>query len=63
MQRSEAAEGDYYLDDLITIGPPGSDEHQHNLDIMLDACCSLGVPLSKEKLEGPSLCITFHGRD
>jgi len=44
MQRSGAAEGDYYLDDFITIGPPGSDEHQRNLDIMLDACCSLGVP-------------------
>jgi len=58
-----SGKGDHYLDDFITIAPPGSDEHQRNLDIMLDACSSLGVPLSKEKLEGPSLCITFHGRD
>jgi len=34
-------------------------EHQCNLDIMLDACCSLGVPFSKEKLEGSSSCIAF----
>jgi len=54
-----SGKGDHYLDDFITIGPPGSDEHQCNLDIMLDACCSLGVPFSKEKLEGSSSCIAF----
>jgi len=56
-----SGKGDHYLDDFITIGPPGSDEHQRNLDIMLDACSSLGVPLSKEKLEGSSSCIAFLG--
>ena len=51
----------HHLDDYITIGPPDRDECQLNLDIMLEVCRSLGVPLSKEKLEGPTPCITFLG--
>ena len=54
-------EVDHYLDDYITIGPPDSEECQYNLSTMLEVCRRLGVPLSNEKLEGPSACLTFLG--
>ncbi len=52
-------EVDHYLDDFITIGPPGSDICHRNLTIILEVCRTLGVPLAQEKLEGPSACLTF----
>ncbi len=45
---------DHYLDDFITIGPPGSDICYRNLTIILEVCRTLGIPLAQEKLEGPS---------
>ena len=52
---------DHYLDDFITMGPPGSDVCKQNLDIISATCADLGVPLAEEKLEGPSECLTFLG--
>ena len=52
---------DHYLDDFVTMGPPGSNACKHNLDLILATCADLGVPLAEEKLEGPSECLTFLG--
>lgn len=52
---------DHYLDDFVTLGPPGSVECGHNLDRIMAICRDLGVPLATEKLEGPSQCLTFLG--
>ena len=52
---------DHYLDDFVTIGPPGSSACGENLEIMQRTCADLGVPLAMEKLEGPTTCLTFLG--
>jgi hypothetical protein len=52
---------DLYLDDFVTMGPPGMDTCRVNLDRILAVCSDLGVPLAMEKLEGPSQCMTFLG--
>ena len=50
-----------YIDDILTIGPPGSSTCAHNLDIIIQVCDMLGVPLAREKVEGPSTCLPFLG--
>ncbi len=60
-RRRGVTEVDHYLDDFITIGPPGDVECQCNLSIIQDVCRSLGVPLAVEKVEGPATCLTFLG--
>lgn len=44
----------HYLDDFMTFGPPGSSECQRNVQVILDTCKELGVPLADEKQEGPT---------
>ena len=51
----------HYLDDYITCGAPESDECQSNLQMLVDVCRHLGVPLANEKLEGPTTCLVFLG--
>ena len=51
----------HYLDDFLTMGPAGSNVCQHNLDILMQTCNELGIPLAEDKLEGPSTSITFLG--
>lgn len=52
---------DHYLDNFILYGSPGSDQCARQLDLTLQVCDRLGVPLAKEKLEGPTECLTFLG--
>ena len=52
---------DHYLDDFVTMGPPGVAVCGKNLDIIRPTCTDLGVPLAMDKLEGPTHCITFLG--
>ena len=33
----------------------------HNLQIFINTCSRLGVPLALEKVEGPTTCLTFLG--
>ncbi len=40
---------DHYLDDFITIGPPGSSTCQDNLAVVLEVCDSLGVPIYRNQ--------------
>jgi hypothetical protein len=50
----------YYLDDFITCGPAGSEECHLNLQLLINVCQHLGVPLA-EKLEGPTTSLVFLG--
>ncbi len=51
----------HYLDDFITAGAPQSDECGRNLQMVLETCGELGVPIADDKTEGPATCITFLG--
>jgi len=51
----------HYLDDYLTMGPPGSQVCQQNLNIFTSLCAELGVPLAEEKLEGPATSLSFLG--
>ena len=47
----------HYLDDFIICGTADSDECKLNLQMLLDICNHLGVPIADEKVEGPSTSI------
>jgi len=49
----------HYLDDFLTLGPPGSSICANNLTTIKEVCFSLGIPLALEKVEGPSNILTF----
>ena len=51
----------HYLDDFLAIGAPNSSECQQNLSVLLDTCSELGIPLAREKIEGPTSRLTFLG--
>ena len=51
----------HYLDDFLTLGPPGSSTCAHNLATIKEVCSTLGIPLALEKVEGPSHSLTFLG--
>ena len=51
----------HYLDDFVTFGPPGSSECQRNVQVILETCKELGVPLADEKQEGPTTKLTLLG--
>ena len=53
----------HYLDDSITCGQSVSQECKVNLQLLLDVCRHLGIPLVEEKMEGPTTCLTFLGID
>uniref|UniRef100_A0A1X7U7T0 Reverse transcriptase domain-containing protein n=1 Tax=Amphimedon queenslandica TaxID=400682 RepID=A0A1X7U7T0_AMPQE len=52
---------DHYLDDYVTVGPPGSDKCATNLRLIRKVAAQLGVPLAEEKCAGPSTCLVFLG--
>jgi len=43
------------------MSPALSDKCQKNLLTIQHICSDLGIPLAKEKLEGPTHCLTFWG--
>ena len=47
--------------DFLILGCPSSAECQNNLNIIKRTYDSLGVPLTAEKVEGPSTSLTFLG--
>ena len=51
----------HYLDDFLTCGAAGSQECRLNLQLLVDICNYLGVPLAEEKVEGPADCLVFLG--
>jgi hypothetical protein len=44
------SEVEHYLDDYITLGPPGQPACQKNLDLMLDVCCDVGFAINPAKV-------------
>ena len=52
---------DHYLDDFITLGPPGTPVCQANLERMLSSCARLGVPVVPAKCGGPASVLVFLG--
>ena len=51
----------HYLDDFLTMGRPQTPECQHNLDILIQVCSLLCIPLAIQKVEGPTPCLDFLG--
>ena len=51
----------HYLDDYIMVAPPDSQLCQSWLEILLDECSQLGVPIASHKTEGPATVVTFLG--
>ena len=51
----------HYLDDYIMFGAPESGECQEALDIALQVCGRLGVPITMNMTEGPNTTILFRG--
>ena len=49
----------HYLDDFVTMGPPVSSTCARNLRVIHEVLATLGVPLAKDKCEGPSPSLTF----
>ena len=50
----------HYLDDFL-ISPPKSPACFNNLQVILEVCSHLGIPLAMEKIEGPAETLTFLG--
>ena len=50
-----------YIDDFLTFGTPDSEQCARNLEILLQSCSELGIPLAIENIEGPSYIIIFLG--
>ena len=51
----------HFLDDFITLSPPGSPTCQRNLTVPICTCRILNIPLATEKQEGTSTCLPFLG--
>jgi hypothetical protein len=51
----------HYLDDFLTMGDANTTECQNNLELIKRMCKFLGLPLKVEKLEGPTMVLTFLG--
>ena len=52
----------HYLDDfLIVAGPQSPECCSRYVNLTKDTFASLGVPIAKDKLEGPSTCLTYLG--
>ena len=52
---------EHYLDDFIIVGPPSSARCSEELRTLEAVCEELGVPLTSNKKEGPSTCMSFLG--
>ncbi len=50
-----------YLDDILVLGPPGSDKCQVSVDSLLGTFAQLGIPVAASKTEGPATCPCFLG--
>jgi len=51
----------HYLDDFICLGKSSTTCCQSTLNGLVELCRQLGVPLAKDKMEGPSTVLTFLG--
>ena len=51
----------HYLDNFIVIGAPLSSECADSLEILLNTCRELGIPVALHKCTGPTTCLIFLG--
>ena len=51
----------HYLDDYLFTGDPSTSECEDVLQLALDLCERLGVPVAEEKVEGPETSLVFLG--
>jgi hypothetical protein len=51
----------HYLDDFLLDGPPGHETCQEVVLRMLMVCDLLGIPVASERLDGPTMTLTFLG--
>ena len=51
----------HYLDDFFLVCPPDSPKCAQSVQDMLQLCSTLGIPVTMDKLEGPSTVITYLG--
>lgn len=51
----------HYLDDFLIMAQPDSQQGREDLHKLQRVFDKLGVPVAEEKLEGPSVCLTFLG--
>ena len=51
----------HYLDNFTIIGAPVSSECARSLEILLDACRELGIPVAIHKCTGPTTRLVFLG--
>ena len=51
----------HYLDDYLFLGGPSSQQYDDALRLAQSLCEILGVPVSREKVEGPATILTFLG--
>lgn len=51
----------HYLDDFIVIGAPLSRECADSLEILLNTCNELGIPVAVHKCTDPTTCLIFLG--
>ena len=51
----------HYLDDFLIVGDPGSSECSVALNVALELCGRLGVPIAEQKLQGPTTSLSFLG--
>ena len=61
MKQRGVSHVDHYIDDFITLGGPGSQECETNMQIMLGTCEDTGTPIKTVKSEGPCTRLTFLG--
>ena len=47
----------HYSDDFLSLGPPSSLVSYNNLQVCIQLCSKLGLPLCSDKLEAPSTSI------
>ena len=51
----------HYLDDFLFLGPPEDPTCTQSLQVALDMCQELGMPVAMDKVEGPAAQLTFLG--
>ena len=51
----------YYLDDFLIVTSADTNQGEHALRILLESFERLGLPVAWDKVEGPSMCLTFLG--
>jgi len=54
-------EADHYLDDFIIIGPPQSKGCASSLEVLVETCQQLGVPVTVHNCQGLTICLEFLG--